>query len=188
MAWIQRFITNARRKGEDQIRRPYVTTEESTQAKYKLFQITQQTYSKEVVDFVKRDVPLPKGHALHGLLITTSDEELVVISTRLRNTESPKTPQLLIFLSPKAKLTHLLIETLHKIHGHAGVSALQAIISSSYYIPSLQNIIKKVSRTCRHCRRAYAQPLSQQMGMLPAFRTTPAPPFYRTGVDFVGPF
>ncbi len=38
------------------------------------------------------------------------------------------------------------------------------------------------------CQRAYARTESQKMGMLPLERTTPAPPFYHTGVDYAGPF
>ena len=32
------------------------------------------------------------------------------------------------------------------------------------------------------------RPLSYQIGMLPSYQTTPAPPFYHMGVDFAGPF
>ncbi len=65
---------------------------------------------------------------------------------------------------------------------------MASILAHSYWIPGLRNLLKLVSRTCVVCQRAYAKPLSSLMGMLPSSRTTPAPPFYRTGVDFAGPF
>ncbi len=55
-------------------------------------------------------------------------------------------------------------------------------------ILNLRNLLKHVSRACVHCQHAYAKPLTQLMGLLPSIRTTPAPPFSRTGVDFAGPF
>ncbi len=61
-----------------------------------------------------------------------------------------------------------------------------SIISSSYYMPGLFNRLKQISKTCPTCQRGYARPLQQQMGLLPLSRTTPAPPFDNTGVDFAG--
>ena len=65
---------------------------------------------------------------------------------------------------------------------------MMSILANSYFIPNLRNLLKFISRTCHACQRAYAQPLQQRMGMLPSYRTTPAHPFERTGVDFAGPF
>ncbi len=70
-------------------------------------------------------------------------------------------------------------------HSHAGTLAMMSIIGSTYYIPGLRNQLKKISRACSVCQRAYARPLHQQ---LPSQRTTPAPPFYNTGIDYTGPF
>jgi len=65
---------------------------------------------------------------------------------------------------------------------------MTSILASSYYIPCLRNLLKWISRTCPSCQRAYARPVQTITGMLPADRTTPAPPFHRTGVNFAGPF
>ena len=48
--------------------------------------------------------------------------------------------------------------------------------------------LKHLMRHCVRCQKVYAQPSSQQMGDLPTYRTTPALPFSRTGIDFAGPF
>ena len=64
---------------------------------------------------------------------------------------------------------------------------MQSILASSFLIPNLRNLLKNVSQSCLVCQKAYARPLSHLMGMLPTSRTTPAPPFHRTGVDFAGP-
>ena len=106
----------------------------------------------------------------------------------MRDADSSKQPKTLIPLSLSAELTRLLITTLHQTYSHPGVAALLLIIGDTYHIPGLRNLIKKVSRNCAICQRAYAKPLKQQMGLLPISRTTPSPPFYCTGIDFAGPF
>ncbi len=63
-----------------------------------------------------------------------------------------------------------------------------SIIRDKYHIPGLRNHLKGLSRHCITCQKAYSKPLHQQMGLLPEVRTTPAPPFDQTGVDFAGPF
>ena len=58
----------------------------------------------------------------------------------------------------------------------------------SYYIPSFKRLLKKVSRQCVSCQKAYARTSQQMMGELPAARTRPARPFCIIGIDFAGPF
>ncbi len=84
-------------------------------------------------------------------------------------------------------MTKLLLCTLHRAHGHPGASALLSILSSSYHIIGLRNYLKKLTRTCVTCQKALARPLSHIMGLLPEVRTTPAPLYYNTSVNFAGP-
>ena len=91
-------------------------------------------------------------------------------------------------LSLKSTLTQLMVATLHQTYQHAGVATLMPIIGDSYYIPGLRGFLKKLSRQCSTCQRAYSRPAHQQMGLLPEARTTPSPPFDSTGIDFARPF
>ncbi len=63
-----------------------------------------------------------------------------------------------------------------------------SLLTDNYYIPRVRNFLKLLSRKCVHCQKAYALPIFQWMGDLPTSRTTPAPLFERTGVDFAEPF
>ena len=56
----------------------------------------------------------------------------------------------------------------------------------SYYIPNLRNYLKKVS--CNLSKGLCQTSLSQHMRLLPACRTTPAPPIQVVELDFAGPF
>ncbi len=120
--------------------------------------------------------------------ITTNHDGLLVVSIRVRDPSSPQEPKLLVLRSQKSDLTKLLVQTLHTTYSHAGVSALVVIIANTYYIPGVRNIVKKVSKSCCHCQLAYSKPLSCLIELFPAFCTTPAPPFFYTGIDFTGPF
>ncbi len=52
----------------------------------------------------------------------------------------------------------------------------------------MKNFLKGLSRRCRRCQQAYDRGVQQSPGLLPSSRTTPAPPFSLTGVDYAGPF
>ncbi len=119
--------------------------------------------------------------------MSIASEGHLLVYFRVRDPESPTQPTTLVPLSARSGLTKLLIQKLHRTYSHAGISALSSILAGSFVIPNLRNLLKHVSRACVHCQRAYAKPLTQLMGLLPSIRTTPAPPFSRTGVDFAGP-
>ncbi len=112
----------------------------------------------------------------------------MLVNTRVRDVNNSLAPTKLILLSTNSRLTKLLLTTLHSTHSHARTPAMMSIISSTYYIPGLRNQLKKISRACSVCQRAYARPLHQQMGLLPFQQTTSTPPFYNTGIDYAGPF
>jgi len=188
IAWIYRFAHNAKPKNKDKLQSTLLTSEEVLRAKLKIFKLSQQDSFPEVFSAINRGNRLPKSHSLYKSTISISKYGHLVISSRVRDINSPTSPKQLIPLSTKSSVTKLLVRSLHSIYSHAGISALASIISATYYIPNLRNLLKFISRTCPSCQRAYAVPLTQRMGMLPTYRTTPAPPFDRTGVDFAGPF
>ena len=90
-------------------------------------------------------------------------------------------------LSLKCELTRILVETEHKKYLHAGVAPLMSVIAHTYFIKGLKAFLKKLSRSCPECQQANAVPLQQRLGWLPTARTSVAPPFSRTGINFAGP-
>ena len=93
-----------------------------------------------------------------------------------------------IILHRSSIFTVLLIRQFHQEHIHAGTSALMAILSKNYYVSAAKRLIRKITRDCVTCRRAYARTLQQQVGRLPADRVNPSALFAITGVDLAGPF
>ncbi len=156
-------------------------------AKSLLYRLAQQQDFPEAFKAAKELTPLPRGHPLHHFGVKQSDAGHLIAVSRVRNPDAPNRPEELVVLSTKSEITKLLLMTLHRAYGHPGASTLLSIISSSYVIIGLRNHLKHLSRSCVTCQKALARPLSHIMGLLPEVRTTPAPPFYNTGVDFAGP-
>ncbi len=184
VAWIFRFYQRARFKA--QISATALSSSELQASRSKLISLSQHQSFPEVFDFVANDKVPPKSHPLHQFLPTIINEQLQ-LKSRVRSSHSHSSPQLLTPLHQKSLFTQLLLATYHNSMLHPGVSALQSIISRTFYVPGLRNVLKKLSRLCPQCQRAYAKPLLHQLGLLPAVRTTPSPPFTKVGVDFAGP-
>ena len=82
----------------------------------------------------------------------------------------------------------LLVRTTLALTFHAESTTVMSILAQTYHIPQLKRLLKKLSRECVTCQKAYARTSQQMMGELPAARTRPARPFSITGIDFAGPF
>jgi len=186
VARIFRFAHNCR-SSPSHFSSDTLAAEEIKFSHVRLLSLAQQQSLPEVYKAIKNDTLLPSNHSLYKFIVKKEDE-LIKVHSRVRNSHTPTTPKTLTPLHPNSKFTRLLCHTAHYSLGHPGVSALHATLLSRFYIPGLRNILKKISRACSSCQRAYAQPLSAQMGLLPLQRTTPHPPFTHTGVDFAGPF
>ena len=114
-------------------------------------------------------------HSLSRFDVSWDSDRLLQVSSRVWQSETSSIPISLISLSLSA--THsTLYFILHIMCSHSGVSILLSVIADKYYVPRLRNYLKKLSRECAVCQKAYARPLTQHMGLLPAVRKTPAPP------------
>ncbi len=189
VAWMFRFASNSRPRNKVKLKSDLLTSTEVSTAKHVIFKLSQLEIYPEVFLALQRATRLPKSHALSKSTVILSRYGHLLVNSKVRDPHSPTSPRQLTPLNAKSMLTKLLVRTLHITYSHAGISALASILSSSFYIPNLRNLLKLISRSYSSCQRAYALPLQQRMGMLPSsYRTTPAPPFDNTGVDFAGPF
>ncbi len=188
LSWIRRFINNSRRTFNERTLSKSVTSSEVAETKKFLLRLSQQQTYPEVLQNHSKGKTLSKGHSLSRFRIIIDSDGLIKVCGRLRDSKSPREPKKLIPLSLQSSIVKLLVSTLHQTYLHPGISTLMSIIRDKYHIPGLRNHLKGHSRHCITCQKAYSKPLHQQMGLLPEVRTTPAPPFDQTGVDFAGPF
>jgi len=184
VAWIYRFYS--RLKDKVSLTSTILTPDELRTSHKKLIRLSQLQDFPEVLGAISQDKPLSTSHPLSSYLPILKDK-IIYLRSRVRDHKINSSPKLLIPLHSKSIYTKLLLKTSHVCHLHPGVAALHSIIGDKYYIAGLRNLLKHISRSCPSCQRAYARPLSHQLGMLPTVRTTPAPPFMKVGVDFAGP-
>ncbi len=185
--YVLRFIHNSRSSSNVRVSGP-LSSEEVEKSKSLIYKLAQSEFYSDVFISIDSKRILPKSHPLHRFHLSISGHGHILASSRIRNPEDPVSPNTLTVLPKDSELTKLLLRSLHIVYSHAGVSAMHSVISHSFLIPSLRSLLKLISRSCVVCQRAYARPLAHSMGLLPLCRTTPAPPFSHTGVDFAGPF
>ncbi len=187
VAWIIRFYHNSRKTGHRRL-----TTSSLPQKSleprpgfsyYPCMNQHSRMYWKlsNIADLCQRVIPLPDyywSRMKTDSFVSAAEWETLLLPRIRRDW----------LLSIQSDLTRLLIKTLHTTYGHPGITAMTSILYDIYYITGLRSFLKKMSKNCPACQRAYTRPFSYQMEMLPSYRTTPASPFCHTAVDFAGPF
>jgi len=186
VSYVSRFLKNCKLPKSQRVLSS-LTLPEIEQSKSTMYRLSQLQTFPEAFQKTCKPLLFQRGHPLHHFHVIKSEAGHLTALSRVRNPDSPNSPAELIVLSAKSELTKLLLTSLHHSYGHPGTSTLLTIISTSFIIIGARNFLKGVSRQCVTCQRVLAQPVSQVMGLLPAARTTPAPPFANTGVDFAGP-
>ncbi len=185
VAWIFRFFNNSK-KASSKTQDSDLSSAEVHRSMQVLIALSQKQSFPEIHTSLNQGKLVNKSHHLANTNVSINNG-LLICQSRVRNPDNLSQPKNLYPLDVNSKFTILLCSTLHVTHHHPGISALHASFSSTYLISGLRNLLKKLSRACALCQRAYAKPISHLMGMLPAARTTPTPAFYVTGVDFAGP-
>ena len=181
-AWILRFIQQVRKK-TNQPNPKYLTVGELCAAKSTLLSVSQQfTYACEI-QCLQKQRALSSLHSLSGLASYLDSDGVMRVGGRLQKANLSISSTHPVILSVKSHITCLLVVMTHELALHAGPSTVMAILAESYHIPSLKRLLKKVSRQCIFCQKAYAR-TSQQMMELATARIRPARPFSITGIDF----
>ena len=186
--WIRRFCSNSKLSSDKRNLQSIISSQEYDSTKQHLILQSQKETFPEAFKAIERKASLPKGHSLSSFTLTQTRDGTLLIATRIRNPREVNNQKTLTPMSLKSTLTQNLLHTLHLRHLHPGVNTMLAIVGSSFHIPGVKNFIKGISRKCPKCQRAYERGSIQSMGLLPSVRTTPAPPFSHSGLDFAGPF
>ena len=165
IAWALRFLNNCRvRRCKRQV--GPISAAEVQSAEFALIKDAQAGIEVEECD--------PRLH------LERREDDVIV--GRLRSGESA-----LPFLPRRSNLVPLLIRHAHGELHHQGPSATSAELARSYLIPRIKRTAKAILASCVRCRRMTSRPFHSEEGALPDFRTTPARPFEKTGIDHFGP-
>ena len=93
-----------------------------------------------------------------------------------------------VILSGKFLLCYLLFHAKHVALSQCGPRLLLSSICNRVHILGARRLSRATCRSCVVCHWSTAQTDKQMMGLLPACRVNPSPPFTICGVDYTGPF
>ncbi|XP_062538710.1 uncharacterized protein LOC134206984 [Armigeres subalbatus] len=183
VAYMLRFLSNARRKKEDRLASRYLTIPElRTASNVIVGAIQHQEFSKEI-ECVRSNVP---NHRLNNLK-PFLEGDLLRVGGRLSHSQLPFGVKHQLILPNKSPIVHRLIAEVHRENYHAGCTSVHYLLRQQFWLINARSTIRKVLRNCVTCFRTKPITIDQQMGDLPPSRITPAPVFERVGLDFAGP-
>lgn len=184
LAWVQRFLHNARSILDNRRRGPLQVLELRS-ALQCCIRATQQLYYK------KEFHCLSKGRVVSRPLSSLSPfidkDRILRVGGRLNHANLPHDVIHPIILPKQAPLSALLCDHYHKYLLHAGPTATLALIRRKFWIISLRSLVRSRIRRCLPCHKSQAQPNHPVMADLPPDRVTPSRPFLHSGVDMAGP-
>ncbi len=150
-----RFLHNAQKNKTKRCVLPVLQSSETRRAKTTILKLSQWEFLAVVFSLIKQGKPLPRGQSLRNYILDIFQDGLLLVTSGVRKKTDESQPFHLILLSTKSRLTIILLKTLHP-----GIFVFASILGHTYCILGLRNTLKKISRFCFNCQRAYGQTLT----------------------------
>lgn len=136
----------------------------------------------------KAGTPLPEKSKIAGLNPVLNSAGVLCVGGRLARSDRSDEHRHQIIIPPRSRMGWLLMHKAHSRTLHGGVQMMIRYVRSNFWIPRLRSEARLFVSKCTTCFRMAKQTETQLMGDLPAARVRPARAFYRSGVDFAGPY
>jgi len=152
------------------------------------FQEAEMLVLKETQRNMEDDLQTSKNRYA-SLKPVKSGSGLWVVGSRLKcyNPMTPENePQIL--LPPGHAITTLCMEYAHRKGGHKGRDGTLSRFRQRFWVSRGSKLAWQVANKCQMCRLRDGKLLKQQMGLLPADRLKPMPPFTNVMLDLFGPY
>lgn len=185
LAYCLRFITNCKAKTGERSKGALNHTEIANAHLYLVRFAQHESFAEEMFQLQQGEIK--RGRLSHIQPFFDKDK-IMRVGGRLGNADLDFNRKFPIILSSKHVFSKLLFDREHRRLLHCGPQHLLASIRQSYWPLGGRNLARKIYRECVKCFRTHPKSSVPLMGNLPKNRITPAPAFYRTGVDYAGPF
>lgn len=185
VAWIFRFIQNARKPSEERSSND-LSFSEMSDAKVHLIRSIQKAEYRKEVGMLQKGTPVPKTSPLWKLSPMLGEDGLVKMKGRLQNAELEEGEKHPIIV-PNGHFALLLVRFKHSLLKHCGVEAMLTSLRNEYWVVGARRLAKRVKSSCVSCCRHDSAPCDQVPAPLPVARVTRAPAFSVTGLDYAGP-
>ena len=156
-------------------------------AELELIKYEQRNNFGDIISKMKdnKDLVLPlksqfsKLILIHGVLSVGGRLDNATVSFDLRHP---------IILPYSSHLTNLIIYDSHCVTGHGGINMTLNHLTNRFWILHCTTVVRRVLKSCVHCKRRFEKPGSQLMADLPPARMQiNSHPFAYCGVDYFGP-
>ncbi len=195
IAWILRFIHNARNKGNRK-QEAQVSTEEVENAEKLIIRSVQQNAFYKEIDYLKcLKADRNKGKYTGKVPLNVSqfnlfldDEQLLRCSSRIKNANVSDSMKVPLLLPAKHYFSELVVKDCHwKVMHNGAVDTLNSV-REKYWVIRGREMAKKLIRRCVICKKVEGLPFRTKFNPnLPRFRVDDGPPFSQVGIDFAGP-
>ncbi|XP_062704324.1 uncharacterized protein LOC134286689 [Aedes albopictus] len=183
IAYVRRFVTNARSAKSQRITSRYLTVQEMRESMNVIVKYVQRSEFADEIGRLESKEPLRRL----GNLGVMMRNDILRVGGRLRNASLPFGAKHQMLLPDKNPIVESLLRTLHRELLHIGPSGLIAYVRQKFWLLNARSVARKIVRSCVVCFRCSPQLLQPSMGDLPQARVVPAPPFFKSGVDFASP-
>ena len=185
VAWILRFYKNCREGVDSSM---YLTPSELKKACEKIYKLVQAQWYQTEIKALSDGLETPNNSKLRQLRPFLDENGILRVGGRLKNARIPFGSKHQIILPGGSWVSKLLAEHHHKTSAEAGLNHLISLLRVQFWIVGSRTMIKRLLRTCFHCRRRNAKLHTPVMAPLPECRLAiGCPTFYHTGIDYFGP-
>ena len=176
VAWMQRFIKNARSKvsGTAGTSGP-LQSEEIEAAEFCILRAEQR----------KPRFSSPQ-HFSH-LTPFLDSRGLLRVGGRLGRAPLAEPTRHPVILQADSEITRLIITDAHKRVLHSGLERTLCEVRTKYWVEKMRSTVKKQLQKCAFCRNRRATPQPPRMADLPEARFDMRRPFSTVGLDYLGP-
>ncbi|XP_074029442.1 uncharacterized protein [Leptinotarsa decemlineata] len=190
VAWVIRFIHLMKKKIG--LPTPQIftelTVEEFEKAELEIIRQSQMSCFFEDIERLNRMKNPRKQSRLRNLNLFIGQDNILRLSGRLDEAQhldiNMRQP---IVLNSRNWMTKLLIRHYHKLN-YQGREQIINHLRERFWIINVRSAVKACISSCSICKKKNARVETQQMGLIPDFRTVQqCRPFMITGIDYFGP-
>lgn len=184
LSYVLRFVHNCKnieKRGE------YLTSGELCNAELFLVKYAQSEYREEI-NSLSNGKNVKSKSKLSSLNCFLDRNAILRVGGRIANSSVSNSAKHPIVISPKHKVTYMIVEFYHLKYLHAGPQLLLYLIRQKFWIINGRNLCRKICFSCVKCFKTKPIAMDQIMGDLPSDRVNRNFPFNVCGIDYCGPF
>ncbi len=191
VAWLLRFINNAKNKRNRNSEIQLSTTEVEKAEKVTIESIQRESFKNEISYLEMKDKGKNEGRIplyVNQFNLYLDNDKILRCRSRIKNANIAYDSKVPILLPSKHRFSELIAKEYHSKVMHNGTNDTLNAVREKYWIIRGRELVKKVVRRCILCKKHEGLSFKTKFCPdLPEYRVDDGPPFKNVGVDFAGP-